>query len=172
CLVQQRGGEARGPVKATRRSRWIALLAVAVLAGAAVWYMSKPVPMQPELGQHVTAKYGPWLRSQGITAIRYEEGTWSITEKLTVNGRTVDLSSDCHSGMSNVCGGYYTLFLGGTDSFTLSSDGNGYVIQADIDRSKIEYVDSEKQFDKAMDDVVHDYEERQARLASWNKAAQ
>ncbi|MGZ0002926.1 hypothetical protein [Burkholderia gladioli] len=171
-LVQQGGGETHGPAKATRRNLWIGLFVVAVLVGIAVWYMSKPVPMQPELGQHVTAKYGPWLRSRGITAIRYEEGTSSITEELTVAGRTVDFSSDCVNGMSNVCGDYYSLYLGGTQRFTLSSDGNGYSIQADIDRSKTEYVDSEKQIDKVMDHIVRDYEERQARLASWNTSTQ
>ncbi|MCM3583736.1 hypothetical protein M3795_25025 [Ralstonia pickettii] len=146
------------------------VIALVVLTGIAAWYVSRPDTKQVELGRHVTEKFGPYLHSHGITAIRYEEGTWSITKKLTINDKTVDLSSSCASGMNNVCGSYYTLFLGGTDSFSLVADGSGYAVLANIDRSKIQYADSEKQIDKAMQDIVNDYEARQNALASWNRA--
>ncbi|MBA9859478.1 hypothetical protein [Ralstonia insidiosa] len=165
-------GESDGRAKVHyKRHAALAVLLVALI-GAFVCYASKPNPTQAELGRHVTEKYGTWLRSNNVTAIRYEEGTWSITEKLTIKGQSVDLSSDCRFGMRTVCGPSYTLFLGGTDSFDLVSVGDHYEILAKIDRSKTPYADSERQIDKAMDDIAKDYEKRQATIASWNKAVQ
>lgn len=92
----------------------------------------------------------------------------SVTERLTVKGYSVDLSSAC-SGL--VCGPDYTLFLGGTNGFDLSSDGNSYLLRADIDKSKTDYAESERQIDKAIDRIVDDYAKRQSRLKSWNNTA-
>lgn len=48
------------------------VVAVATLVLATMEADAYSAAKQAELGRHVTGKYGPWLRSQGITAIRYE----------------------------------------------------------------------------------------------------
>jgi hypothetical protein len=162
------GAARRATLWRRRRAAAVRLTVVAALCAGLAWYATKPAPVQVELGQHLSAKYGTWLRTHDITAIHYAEEASSGDETVTASGQTADLSYPCHSGMSMVCSLDFTLFLGGTDRFDLVKAGNDYQLIAAIDRRKTPYADSERQVDRAMDRIVKDYEASRKNLTSWH----
>jgi len=139
-----------------------------IIAGLITWYVLHTPPEVPVLSAYVTETYGPLLRSESVSELRWRDRVFGIWRqvKISSGGRTSDTSYLCSGYRCNE----ENLVFG---DLLIKRVGDRYVAYANVDQSKASADAAESQAAWLIEDIVSAQETQQQRARdiaeSWKK---